>query len=149
MPVLTVGGTASFGADLEGEIGPLAKHMRSVMIENCGHYLAEEQPERVAEELYAFFAKAPELRQLFHCSRVGAHTCNKQRLSRDCDHRHPKTVQPRHRAREGTARSCLSEAKIGNDHMRELLREDLLTMIVCVQQWLRTSKGACNPALSN
>ncbi len=55
MPVLTVGGTASFGADLEGEIRPLAKHMRAVMIENCGHYLAEEQPERVTEELLRFF----------------------------------------------------------------------------------------------
>ncbi len=55
MPVLTVGGTASFGADLEGEIRPLAKHMRAVMIENCGHYLAEEQPERLIEELLRFF----------------------------------------------------------------------------------------------
>ena len=33
MPVLTVGGTASFGADLEGEIRPLAKHLRAVMID--------------------------------------------------------------------------------------------------------------------
>ncbi len=32
--------------------------------------------------------------------------------------------------------------KIGNDQMRELLREDLLTMTVRVQQWLRDSKGA-------
>ena len=55
MPVLTVGGTASFGADLEGEILPLAKHLRAVMIDNCGHYLAEEQPERVIEELLRFF----------------------------------------------------------------------------------------------
>ncbi len=54
MPVLTVGGTASFGADLEGEIRPLAKHMRAVMIEECGHYLAEEQPERVIDELLRF-----------------------------------------------------------------------------------------------
>lgn len=55
MPVLTVGGTASFGADLEGEIRPLAKHMRAVMIDKCGHYLAEEQPERLIEELLRFF----------------------------------------------------------------------------------------------
>ncbi len=55
MPVLTLGGTASFGADLEGEIRPLAKHMRAIMIENCGHYLAEEQPERVIDELLRFF----------------------------------------------------------------------------------------------
>ncbi len=55
MPVLTVGGTASFGADLEGEIRPLATHMRAVMIENCDHYLAEEQPERLINELLRFF----------------------------------------------------------------------------------------------
>ena len=46
--------TASFGADLEGQIRPLAKHMRAVMIENCGHYLAEEQPECLLEELERF-----------------------------------------------------------------------------------------------
>ena len=55
MPVLTVGGTASFGADLEGEIRPLVEHMRAVMIENCGHYIAEENPERLTDELLRFF----------------------------------------------------------------------------------------------
>ena len=55
MPVLTMGGTASFGAGLEAEIRPLAKRMRAVMIEACGHYLAEEQPEQVAQELLRFF----------------------------------------------------------------------------------------------
>ena len=55
MPVLTVGGTASFGADLEGEFRPLAKRMRAVMVENCGHYLAEEQPEHLVDELLRFF----------------------------------------------------------------------------------------------
>ncbi len=58
MPVLTIGGTASFGADLEGEIRPLASHMRAVMIENCGHYIAEEQPERLVEELLRFFQES-------------------------------------------------------------------------------------------
>ncbi|AXC12076.1 putative hydrolase [Acidisarcina polymorpha] len=55
MPVLTVGGTASFGADLEGEIRPLAKNMRAVMIEGCGHYVPEEQPGRLTDELLRFF----------------------------------------------------------------------------------------------
>ena len=55
MPVLTVGGTASFGANLEGEIGPLAIRMRAVMIDNCGHYLAEEQPGPLTDELLRFF----------------------------------------------------------------------------------------------
>ncbi len=57
MPVLTIGGTASFGADLEGEIQPLASQMRAVMIDHCGHYLAEEQPERIVDELVRFFAE--------------------------------------------------------------------------------------------
>ncbi len=57
MPVLTVGGTASFGRDLAGEIAPLADKLRSVMIEECGHYLAEERPERLSEELLKFLAE--------------------------------------------------------------------------------------------
>ena len=54
MPVLTIGGVASFGRNLEPEIRPLAKHLRSVMIEDCGHYLAEERPEKLTEELLRF-----------------------------------------------------------------------------------------------
>jgi len=57
MPVLTVGGTASFGVHLEGEIRPLAANMRAVMIDQCGHYLAEEQPERLVEELLRFLGE--------------------------------------------------------------------------------------------
>ena len=60
MPVLTVGGTASFGANLEPEIRPLVENLRSVMIDGCGHYLAEEQPERVIEELLRFFHETTE-----------------------------------------------------------------------------------------
>jgi pimeloyl-ACP methyl ester carboxylesterase len=57
MPVLTVGGTASFGADLEGEIRPLTDNMRAVMIEKCGHYVAEERPEQLVSELLRFFSE--------------------------------------------------------------------------------------------
>lgn len=57
MPVLTVGGAASFGVHLEGEIRPLAANMRAVMIDQCGHYLAEEQPERLTEELLKFLVE--------------------------------------------------------------------------------------------
>ena len=55
--MLTVGGTASFGVHLEGEIRPLAANMRAVMIDQCGHYLAEEQPERLTEELMKFLGE--------------------------------------------------------------------------------------------
>ena len=58
MPVVTFGGTASFGADLKGEIRPLVKRMRAVMIENCGHYIAEEQPERLVKEWLRFFEES-------------------------------------------------------------------------------------------
>ncbi|UAJ10564.1 alpha/beta fold hydrolase [Glacieibacterium megasporae] len=56
MPVMTIGGAASFGADLKGQVEPLVEHLHHVMIEECGHYLAEEQPGRVADELLRFFA---------------------------------------------------------------------------------------------
>ena len=56
MPVMTMGGTASFGAGLKSQIEPLVEHLHHVMIDECGHYLAEEQPERVADELLRFFA---------------------------------------------------------------------------------------------
>ncbi|WP_375508452.1 alpha/beta fold hydrolase [uncultured Caballeronia sp.] len=54
MPVLTIGGTASFGVNLESEIRPLAQNLRSAMIDECGHYLAEEQPEKLTELLLNF-----------------------------------------------------------------------------------------------
>ncbi len=57
MPVLTIGGAASFGAGLEGEIRPLADNLRAVMIEQCGHYIAEEQPQRLVDELLRFFGE--------------------------------------------------------------------------------------------
>ena len=56
MPVMTMGGTASFGAGLKAEVEPLVEHLRHVMIDECGHYLAEEQPGRVADALLRFFA---------------------------------------------------------------------------------------------
>ena len=54
MPVLPVGGSASFGAHLEPEIRPLAEHLTSVMLD-CGHYLAEEQPDELVDILLTFF----------------------------------------------------------------------------------------------
>ena len=58
MPVLTVGGTASFGANLEAEVRPLVERIRSVMVDECGHYLAEERPEQLTKELLAFLAES-------------------------------------------------------------------------------------------
>ncbi len=58
MPVLTVGGRASAGDGLALQIQPLAEHVQSVVIEHCGHYIAEEQPERLLDELLRFFDEA-------------------------------------------------------------------------------------------
>ena len=58
MPVLTVGGKASSGAALAAQIQPLAEHVKSVMIEHCGHYIAEEQPDQLIDELLRFFQEA-------------------------------------------------------------------------------------------
>ena len=57
MPVLTNGGTASFGRNLESETRPIAANLRSVMIEECGHYLAEERPEQLTAEMLRFLAE--------------------------------------------------------------------------------------------
>ena len=54
MPVMTVGGTASFGAALKSQVAPLVEDHRHEMIDDCGHYLAEEQPERLTELLLDF-----------------------------------------------------------------------------------------------
>ena len=56
MPVMTVGGVASFGSELKGQISPLVERLDHVMIEEAGHYLAEEQPERLVDELLRFLA---------------------------------------------------------------------------------------------
>jgi pimeloyl-ACP methyl ester carboxylesterase len=34
---------------------PLAVHVEGGVIDDCGHYVMEEQPEQVAERLLAFF----------------------------------------------------------------------------------------------
>ena len=56
MPLMTVSGIASAGDALKGAVQPLAEQLRHVTIEECGHYIAEEQPARLAEELLKFFA---------------------------------------------------------------------------------------------
>lgn len=56
MPVMTVGGVASFGAALKEQIEPLVERLHHVMVDGSGHYLAEEQPERLADELQRFLA---------------------------------------------------------------------------------------------
>ena len=56
MPVLTVGASLSFKDILAARTPELAERVRSVVIPECGHYLAEEQPDRLTTALLAFLA---------------------------------------------------------------------------------------------
>ena len=55
MPVMTIGGVASAGDALKGQIEPLVERLQHVTIEQCGHYIAEEQPSKLADEVLRFF----------------------------------------------------------------------------------------------
>jgi pimeloyl-ACP methyl ester carboxylesterase len=55
MPVLALGGKSAVGDNLRSSMEPLAVHVEGGVIEDCGHYVMEEQPEQVAERLLAFF----------------------------------------------------------------------------------------------
>ena len=57
MPVLAIGGELSVGPLVEEAVKPLARHVRGVVLRQCGHYVADEQPERLAEELSRFFVE--------------------------------------------------------------------------------------------
>jgi pimeloyl-ACP methyl ester carboxylesterase len=46
MPVLAIGGDHSYGAHLATEIGFAAADVRGAVIEDCGHWIMEEQPEQ-------------------------------------------------------------------------------------------------------
>ena len=72
MPVVTVGGTAGFGADLKGEIRPLVKRLRAVMIENCGH-LHGGRAARTSGEAIAALLRGKRLTESHHqfASRAG------------------------------------------------------------------------------
>ncbi len=54
MPVLTVGASLSFRDILAARTPEMAERVRSVQIAECGHYLAEEQPDRLTDVLLPF-----------------------------------------------------------------------------------------------
>jgi pimeloyl-ACP methyl ester carboxylesterase len=55
MPVLAIGGDHSYGPGLATEIGFVAADVRAAVIENCGHWIMEEQPERAVSLILSFF----------------------------------------------------------------------------------------------
>lgn len=58
IPVLTVGASLSFKDILAARTPELAERVRSVVVLECGHYLAEEQPDRLATVLLQFLGEA-------------------------------------------------------------------------------------------
>ena len=57
MPVLALGGDRSWGRGMEvvESLGRLASDVRGGVIENCGHWMPEEQPEALLRQLLGFF----------------------------------------------------------------------------------------------
>ena len=58
MPVLALGGSSATGDHLKQSMKSLAVHVAGGIIEDCGHYVMEEQPEIAAQELLQFFQQA-------------------------------------------------------------------------------------------
>lgn len=55
MPVLALGGTMGAGALVRKSMEALAVHVEGGVIDDCGHYMMEEQPEAVSKRLLEFF----------------------------------------------------------------------------------------------
>lgn len=58
MPVLALGGAKGFGRGMETfeSLKRVAEDVRGGLIPDCGHWVTEEQPEFIANELLKFFA---------------------------------------------------------------------------------------------
>lgn len=59
LPVLAIGGSASYGAGLAGIIGAAADHVDSATVAESGHWLMEEQPAATMQLITGFLAKHP------------------------------------------------------------------------------------------
>jgi pimeloyl-ACP methyl ester carboxylesterase len=57
IPVLAVAGAQGMGMGTERALKVLAEHVEGHIIEECGHYIPEEQPQKLANALLAFFSK--------------------------------------------------------------------------------------------
>jgi pimeloyl-ACP methyl ester carboxylesterase len=54
MPVLAIGGGNGLGYLMKDEIQRVTDDLRVAMIKNCGHYVPEEQPEKLLDTLQSF-----------------------------------------------------------------------------------------------
>ncbi|CCD87169.1 putative hydrolase [Bradyrhizobium sp. ORS 285] len=57
-PVLAVGADQGSIVDMAAPLREVADHVEGLTIASCGHYIPEEQPAVVAEELMGFFSRA-------------------------------------------------------------------------------------------
>ena len=55
MPVLALGGSGGMGEQLRLLIEPFAERVDGGAVEDCGHYVVEEQPDLLAGRLLDFF----------------------------------------------------------------------------------------------
>jgi pimeloyl-ACP methyl ester carboxylesterase len=65
MPVLAIGGEASFGENVGNAVKAVADDVQSVVIPGVGHFLAEEAPDEMLAALTAFLAPYREARRVF------------------------------------------------------------------------------------
>lgn len=56
MPLLFLGGAGSLGDVFKPYLGQIARQARTVVVPDCGHWIPEENPQFVLEELLAFYA---------------------------------------------------------------------------------------------
>jgi pimeloyl-ACP methyl ester carboxylesterase len=56
MPLLALGGDMSLGDITPKLYGAVAEDVRGGVIPQCGHWVAEERPEYLIDQLLAFFA---------------------------------------------------------------------------------------------
>jgi pimeloyl-ACP methyl ester carboxylesterase len=57
MPVLALGGEQSLGPVMVNMVKEVATNVRGGVIERCGHWIADERPEYLTEQLIAFFGE--------------------------------------------------------------------------------------------
>ncbi|MDQ1251148.1 MAG: hypothetical protein QG646_217 [Euryarchaeota archaeon] len=57
MPVLALGGAQSFGPLIVNMVKEVATNVSGGMIEQCGHWIADERPEYLTEQLLVFFGE--------------------------------------------------------------------------------------------
>ncbi|MFJ4830814.1 alpha/beta hydrolase [Streptomyces sp. NPDC088747] len=56
VPLLTVGGRHNVGTRLADSLRPVAPHLHSAVIEGSGHFVPEERPQALRDELITFLA---------------------------------------------------------------------------------------------